>query len=317
MNLDRVFETLTSKHWSYIYRESAPSSLIEALKRELPHINPLSWAQRLSWGGVYVNGRACFGDRPLEAPCRVEYYEPKFDLAEAGHVFPPLKREHIIYEDDELIAVFKPAKLPCLPTREQKHFNLRSKLLEYLNTRNSSGTLHLPSRLDTSASGLVIASKSARMHKELQRLFEKRQIIKSYLLETPGRVDWDETQVNLPIGKDSRHPVLRKVVQDGGKDAVTTFHFLYGSEFNPQDGPAIETSILCAKPLTGRTHQIRVHALTLEGPIIGDNFYGGLPAGNLHLLSYQLQFKHPFTHKTMDIRVPDGLFPPWLDPSRL
>jgi 23S rRNA pseudouridine1911/1915/1917 synthase len=317
-DLARLYATLTSHHWSFVWPADAPcpATLVEALKQKLPHIDPCSWETRLSWGGVYLNGRSKSSDLPLAPPCRVEYYEPKFPIESAHEFFPPLTEKSIVYEDDDLIAVYKPARLPCLPTREQRHFNLKLQLRSYLQSRGCETPPHLPSRVDTSVQGLVVASKSARMHRALQRIFEKRQIKKYYLLEVEGPVEWREITVDKPIGKDLRHAVLRKVDQENGKPSCTIFRFLYASSVGTRLGSRA-TSILEAQPLSGRTHQIRVHAMSLGKPIVGDNFYGGLEVSGLHLLSHRAVLWHPFKEQSLEIRLPDELVPAWIDLQRI
>lgn len=114
-------------------------------------------------------------------------------------------------EDDDIIAVFKPAKLPCGRSREQRHFYLW-RFVEHHVGR----PVHMPSRLDTSAQGLVLFSKSKRMHRPMQQAFEKHAVEKYYLLHVSPAVGWQGKLVDGAIGKDPKHPILRAVVQSGG-----------------------------------------------------------------------------------------------------
>jgi len=247
----------------------------------------------------------------LSQPCKVEYFEPKIGFAEMETLYPVFHPEqHVIYEDDDLIAVFKPAGLPSKPSKEQQKFSLLASLERYAGRR-----LHLPSRLDAATAGLIIASKTKRAHAPLQQSFERRQIHKHYLLETEGRVDWKRRTVNAAIDRDPRHPVLRRTVADGGKKAVTRFVLLCASTFT-SDGREHSAAVLLAEPLTGRTHQIRVHSASLGLPIIGDAFYGGIPDKDLHLLSYRLQMPHPLTGRPLSIELPPALLPEWARPGK-
>jgi len=313
-DIQRIKDALTSIHHAWEIREKpeGPLRLLEVLKSRLPHLEEQSWGKRISWGGVFVNGRTADSDRELEVPCLVEYFEPKFDISRAETVFPPFSTDYVIFEDEHLLFVFKPAGLPSLPVREQKHHNLRDYLLNYTGSK-----IHIPSRIDTSTQGLTVVSKTPQMHPYLQRIFEKRRVQKFYLLEVAQRVAWPGRTVDASIARDGTHPVLRKTVNEGGKKASTTFESLYFSEFKAAGAKPLETSILLARPLSGRTHQIRVHAQSIGLPIIGDNFYGGLAADCLHLLSYRLCFQHPLSRQELDIRVPPELLPGWLDPARL
>ena len=318
-DLTRITDSLSSRYWSFLFESAlgAPQTLIQVLSQCLPHIEPASWKARLAWGGVYLNGRRAQDDRPLTFPCRLEYYEPKFEIDAAQEYFPALGAGNFVYEDDDLLVVFKPAGLPCLPTREQPHFNLKAEIAAYMTSCDLAIAPHLPSRLDTAVSGLIAISKSKRMHKALQRMFETRCIRKIYLLEVAGTPMWIEREVREPIAKDPRHPVLRKVCSESGLPAHTSFRMLYQRSRSFESAELGASSVLAAYPHTGRTHQIRVHMAHIHGPIIGDNFYGGLISPELHLISYGLEFDHPFTASQVNVRVPQHMLPTWLDAEGL
>jgi tRNA pseudouridine32 synthase/23S rRNA pseudouridine746 synthase len=229
----------------------------------------------------------------------VEYYEPKFSIAESIRLFPKFSADNIVYEDADLIAAFKPGKLPCTPSREQRHHSLKAYIEKYLGKE-----VHMPSRLDTSAQGLVVMSRSKRMHKHLQHAFEKHSAEKYYLLEVAPAVKWSRKMVDNLIAEDPTHPILRQVVQSGGQKAQTYFRVL-------RPGIDNQSSLLLAKPRTGRTHQLRVHTAHLGHPIVGDNFYGGIEAPDLHLLSFRLRFFNPLTDKQVEIELPQNLIPDW------
>lgn len=306
-DLARVQEAFSSKKWQWLFYTAGecPASLLPFLASALPHIDPQSWPQRLSFGGVYLNGLEVREDVPLKAPCKVEYYEPRFDLSNIHEFFPPFSEKQIVFEDDYLMVVYKPARLSSLPTKEQKDYNLKAYLLKYLG-----GSLHMPSRLDMSTQGLVCVSKNPLTHARLQRIFENRQIRKQYLLRSSGEPEWKEFTLEAPVGRDPSHAVLRRVVDQGGKPSTTVFSRLYHDVSS-------DSLYLLANPVTGRTHQIRVHAAHMGFPVRGDNFYGGRPADKLNLLSYSLALKHPVTGAAMKITVPEDLLPEWIEePAR-
>jgi len=93
-----------------------------------------------------------------------------------------------------------------------------------------------------------------------------------------------------------------------GKTAITIFTKIYSTA---------KSCILLAELLTGRTHQIRVHSAFCHTPLIGDTFYNGAPADDLHLISYQLQMVHPFSKDELSITVPNELLPAWLNVEQL
>jgi 23S rRNA-/tRNA-specific pseudouridylate synthase len=276
---------------------------MDALHHKLPHIPVESWPERFEFGGVYVNGHAANDDGPLPCPCRVEYYEPKFDISIAREMFPKFESNYVLYSDDYIAVVFKPPKLPSMPAKEQRHFSLKASIERLLGR-----SIHMPSRLDVSAQGLVVVSINPKTHGALQRAFEERTVHKVYRLGTDSPVNFDQRTVTFRIGRDSRHPVLRAPVETGGQDAVTAFSHLW----NNQETATGPSTVLSAEPVTGRTHQIRVHAAFSGFPIKGDNFYGGTPAQSLHLVSYAVSLRHPVSGSPLTVELPISLGPEWV-----
>lgn len=252
----------------------------------------------LTRGGVYVNGVRTTTNITLSAPCRIEAFIPK-ENHPAYHFGIEEIRQRILFEDDYLIAVNKPAGLPTLPTRDQIGANLRAILETICNT-----PVHLPSRLDTSASGVVIASKSPAAHKGLQHAFQFARAQKIYLLELDGVPDWESIGIKNLITRDSSHQILRRVSDSEGVVAQTEL-YVVGSDHDEN------RSLIRAVPKTGRTHQLRLHTSYLGHPISGDSFYGGSLAAALALLAYQMSITHPVTNKELVVRLPELGLPEW------
>ena len=306
-NNDRITESLGSIYHCFKYYDNLPADLITALKINLSHIAADSWEERFDWGGVYVNGKIAKNNQKLPCPCRIEYYEPKISIEYQKNQFPKFNSNWIIYEDDFLIICFKPYNLPSMISKEQIKINLYNYLKDYSNC-----DIHLPSRLDFSTAGLILISKNEKSHPLLQKMFESKKIKKTYILETPYLPEWDEFELISRIDKDLAHPILRKVVTTGGKEAITLFKKIRESKFIDCENNPIKTCLLEAQPKTGRTHQIRVHTAYLGKPIIGDNFYGGLASDCLHLVSHGIEFKHPLTNELISYTIPSSLLPYWL-----
>lgn len=290
----------------FLNHDNCPATVGQALLVGLPHIDPASWAARDEWGGIFLNGAPSRIAIELKPPCKIEYYEPKFEFSEASKLFPPFKEDYIVHREDGLAFVFKPAKLPALGSKEQRKFSLQSYLEGFFGS-----AIHLPSRLDMSASGLTLISYDLNSHEIAQKLFEKRMIEKLYLVGCTGTPAWSETILNRPIGYDPFHTVLRKISLDGSK-SLTRFAIRAERTFTDQHGERYPGVLIDASPHTGRTHQIRVHIASLGLPIVGDNFYDGIEHPNLHLICYRLRFTHPITKKLFDVRVPERLLPEWL-----
>jgi 23S rRNA-/tRNA-specific pseudouridylate synthase len=311
--LQRVYDALASKHWDWCYWDplTCPPTLLAAFADYLPHIPQESWPTRFNIGGIYHNGQPLLQDQPITAPCRLEYYEPKYDIAHPERFFPAFRRAHVLYHDGELLAVFKPAGIPSYPSRDQRRFNLKAML-----DAEFGAPLHMPSRLDTSVSGLVVISTSDVMHRHLQQAFEKRSVDKYYRLRVAGVVPWESMRVEGAIGLDELHPVLRKVVPTGGLPAETIFTRLAVEEFVTSHGKRITSTLLQAQPKSGRTHQIRVHAEHVGFPIIGDNFYGGEDDATLQLISYAVRLPIPNREALFEMHLPDYFTPRWAKTSK-
>lgn len=293
---------MNSTYWCWTVEQSDSSSLFAFLSNAIPHLKLEGWPERSRFGGLYLNGRRVIEDRPLPAPARIEYYEPKYPIEQAAEIFPKFSERFILWSDEMLAAVYKPNGLPSLPNREQGAFNLRRQLETHFRR-----SIHMPSRLDTSTRGVLVASIHPGAHGPLQRLFERREVAKRYLLQVSTLPNWEEKTVQTGIGRDPLHPVLRRVDPEGAL-AVTHFRLI---------SKGSERAILEAKPLTGRTHQIRVHAHHLGLPIIGDRFYEGCEAEELHLFSERVSFLHPVSGKQIGVRVPDELRPEWCRDERI
>lgn len=300
----KVSETLRTTYHSFKYYQASgsPSTLLDALKRELPQIDPLSWPERFDFGGVYINGKEALSDALLPFPCHIEYYEPKFAISSAHEIFPVMTQDSIVFRDEFITVAYKPPGLSSMPAKEQRHYSAKAQLEKMIGA-----TIHMPSRLDVSAQGLIIVSHSPLAHAGLQRAFEKRLVHKEYRCASGAKIDWHKQDVALRIARDPRHPVLRIASENEGLSAFTTFESL--NEITTKSGAI---TILKALPLTGRTHQIRVHAASIGAPLVGDRFYGGLSAPNLHLVSYNISCLHPVTGSEFEITAPTKHLPEWL-----
>lgn len=295
--LARLEDALTSKKWQHLFYTAAecPTDLYAYFRDFLPHLDSIE--ERIALGGVYVNGISIADNISLKAPCKVEYYEPKFELKNIQSVYPPFDTDWIVYRDDFMAIVYKPAGLPCMATKEQKIYNLKSYLEDHF-----SPEIHMPSRIDTSTQGLIAVSVNPSMHNYLQKAFERKIVVKRYLMASRTETTWDVRAVKARIAKDSQHAVLRKISPDSGKTSFTVFTRL---------SRASDKTYFFARPLTGRTHQIRVHAKHLGIPISGDNFYGGSRDDLLNLMSYSFGVWHPFRKRFFEIEVPAKLVPRW------
>jgi 23S rRNA pseudouridine1911/1915/1917 synthase len=198
----------------------------------------------------------------------------------------------IVYEDDCLVVVNKPAGLIVHPTYK----NVSGTLLDALRARQGGAQLFLLGRLDRLTSGLVIAAKSRETYAAMQRSW--RDAEKDYLAVVAGRVDPVRGEIDLPLGTDPADR-RRRVVRPDGAPSVTRFERLACSD-------AAGMSLLCCRPLTGRRHQIRVHLAARGWPVVGDAVYGraldGFPRHALH--ARRVGLIHPVTGACVRLEAP-------------
>jgi tRNA pseudouridine32 synthase/23S rRNA pseudouridine746 synthase len=210
-----------------------------------------------------------------------------------------VKALEVVYEDEWLVAVNKPSGVLSVPgivggTSVQQW--LRE---EYLHCNE----LFVVHRLDMATSGVLLAAKSMEVYKEMQRQFASREVRKEYMALLDGVPSADEGVIELPLSADYENRPRQKVDHDGGKEAVTRYRVLDTLE---RDGR--QCALVRFEPLTGRTHQLRVHAAHkcgLDTPIVGDGLYGNV-ATRLMLHAASLEFVHPLSgvRTKIDAKVP-------------
>jgi tRNA pseudouridine32 synthase/23S rRNA pseudouridine746 synthase len=196
----------------------------------------------------------------------------------------------ILYEDDFLLLVNKPHEFLSVPGKTISN-SVLTKMQAYLP--NASGPLLLH-RLDMSTSGLLLVAKSVRIHKQLQKQFIERSIKKRYVALLDGVIPNTEGTINLPLRVDLDNRPQQLVCYQYGKQAITKYKVI-----TTENG----VTRIHFYPVTGRTHQLRVHAAHTQGlktPIVGDDLYG-TKAKHLYLHAESLTFTHPITKKILTI----------------
>ena len=209
----------------------------------------------------------------------------------------PLKKDsghdelEIVYSDNYLVIINKPAGLLSVPGKV-----LEKSALEILKKQIAGDYKELLAvhRLDMATSGLLMFAKDSETYKILQKMFLELKIEKHYIAILDASIEEDEGTIELPLISDYIERPKQKVDYEYGKKAVTAFSVL--------DRENNKTRVHF-KPLTGRTHQLRVHSSHpsgLNAPIIGDELYGKKDK-RLYLHSYKLKFIHPITNNCLEI----------------
>ncbi|WP_206486287.1 RluA family pseudouridine synthase [Thalassotalea sp. G2M2-11] len=202
------------------------------------------------------------------------------------------KQLEIIYQDQHLVVVNKPAGMLSVPGKHIKD-SAYTRIKSMCPNAQGSLVLH---RLDMATSGLLLFSLNERAHKHLQQQFINKDIRKRYIAVIEGQLSQPTGVIALPLITDINDRPRQKVCYQHGKPAETRWQVLSSTE---------NTTRVQLNPVTGRTHQLRVHCAHphgLNSAIVGDGLYGK-SADRLHLHAEQLSFMHPVTKKLMSFQV--------------
>lgn len=194
----------------------------------------------------------------------------------------------IIFEDEDLIVIDKPAGMTVHPAPGNNDRTLANAVVTYAPDLGGIGGEIRPGivhRLDKDTSGLIVVAKNERAHAHLSEQFRSRSVGKVYLALAVGHPSPPEADIDAPIGRHP-HDRQRMAVVSTGRPAVTRYRVITFYR---------RASLVEVRPRTGRTHQIRVHLASVGHPVVGDSTYGhaapGLPRQFLH--AHRLAFLHP------------------------
>ncbi|MUK37454.1 RluA family pseudouridine synthase [Aliivibrio fischeri] len=204
------------------------------------------------------------------------------------------KELEIVYEDDVLVVVNKPAEFLSVSGKyisDSVHARIQARY------PNATGPL-IVHRLDMSTSGLLVLTLTSESNKQVQKQFIERTVEKRYTALLEGNIDTDNGTINLPLTGDMEDRPRQMVSHKSGRKAETHYQVI------AQEGKRTKVHLY---PHTGRTHQLRVHCAHQAGlntPIVGDDLYG-FKADRLHLHAGYLKFKHPTTNETVEFSCPE------------
>ena len=285
----KSFGPVSSFRWRTGAQDKA-LSLDEAVSDYL-RVSKREAAGLIDFGSVYVRG--------------LMERNPSITLSggeEISVTFPPygIRRFYeidpirVIFRDRFVFAYDKEPGIPTQQTPYDAYNNVFAALLRHLAGEKSSeryAALH--NRLDRETSGVVLFALEKRVNKSLGRAFQERLVKKEYLAWVEGAPENDSWTVDSQIGKvGGKYAVVGK---GEGKKAETLFRVLRREEGR---------SLLLASPLTGRTHQIRIHLAQAGHPVAGDRAYGAKPDRRLYLHAWRLTVKHPVSGKLLSLEAP-------------
>ena len=271
----KIDERLNEKKIEYILEKhiGISRSLISKLKR-MPD-------------GITLEGEQAKVIQTVKTGQTLVIILPKTTGKSVESVYLPMD---ILYEDDDIIAVNKPSGMPSHPSRLHKSDTLAN-ALKY----HTGYTPHIITRLDKETTGIVLAAKNPHTAARLTDLMKRKKIQKEYVAVVNGTLDMPFGEINAPIDKEENS--IKRIVSPEGKEAVTKYEVLKTNG---------EYSLVRLIPITGRTHQLRVHMSYMGCPIYGDSLYG-IAEETMCLHCRKISFHHPITGEgiTIEALVPD------------
>ncbi len=205
----------------------------------------------------------------------------------------------IIFQDEDIVVLNKSSGLLSVPGRLPEHQDcLQNRVQRVLPTAT---VVH---RLDMATSGIMIMALNKPAHVSISRQFEQRKTKKSYIARVYGHVKDQEGSVDLPLICDWPNRPKQKVDHENGKQSLTHYQVLSYNDLNSDE----ESSLVELTPVTGRSHQLRVHMLALGHPILGDRLYAHEQAlagsSRLTLHARNLSLAHPVTGELLNFVAP-------------
>ena len=264
----------------------------------LPEFSRSRIQQLIRSGFVRLNGAITRPHQIVRTGDQIELTNPPPEKIETRPEAIPLE---VLFEDDDLIVINKPAGMTVHPGAGHHEHTLVNALLHHCSTLSGIGGKERPGivhRLDKETSGCLVAAKNDIAHRNLSKQFADRTVNKIYLTLVAGKVRKQTGIIEQKIG---RHPVYRQrmsVASPGGRTARTEYRVLSSNE---------QASLVECRLHSGRTHQIRVHLHHLGHPVLGDKIYAprfakNFPRQMLH--AWKLGFRHTRTRERKNFEAP-------------
>ncbi|GIO07484.1 putative RNA pseudouridine synthase YhcT [Brevibacillus reuszeri] len=296
---------MSSKNWmEYTVTEEDAGMNVEQIVRQKLNVSGRMMQRLTRSKGILLNRKQPFLQRQVKTgdqiAVRVVDRQPLQEKAPVAaersatpENIPPIE---ILYEDDHLLIVNKPAGMMVHPIKQEQSGTLVHVLADLFLAKGVQLNLHPVHRLDKETSGAILLAKSSYGHQLADRLLREGGIHREYLAIVNGAVKDEAGTIDAPIGRDPRHPTKRRVA-DTGDHAVTHYEVTKRSS---------QMSLVRVWLETGRTHQIRVHFADLGHPLAGDTMYGAarglMRRQALHASS--LRFEHPILKEEIAAHAP-------------
>jgi 23S rRNA pseudouridine1911/1915/1917 synthase len=289
--------------FSFQFEKPTAQRLDHYLVEMLPEYSRARLQAVIAEGFVQVDGKpAAKSGMKLEHGVSVTVHIPP--TAPSGLIGEKIPLD-VVFENSDVVVINKPAGMVVHPAAGHQTGTLVHAILGYdpemegIGGEDRPGVVH---RLDKETSGLILLAKNDRAHQWLQDQFRLRKVVKTYIALVDGKPPTPSGRVEAPIGRDASHRKNMAVVPGGkGREAISEFKTL---ETFPRH------TLLEFHPLTGRTHQIRVHCAFLGCPIVGDRVYGfrqpSLPIDRHFLHAEKIRIRLPDAETPSEFEAPLG-----------
>jgi 23S rRNA pseudouridine1911/1915/1917 synthase len=272
--------------------DKAGTRLDKYVGEKCPELSRTHAQKLIAEGYITVNDGAARAGLKLNAGDRVKVSIPPTPPSPLSPEAMPL---NILYEDDDLLVIDKPAGLTIHPAPGYPGHTLVNAVLSHVpdlpetDDQLRPGIVH---RLDKDASGVMVVAKNSQAQLNLIDQFKARSVVKAYLVLVRGQLTPEDGVIEAPIGRDPRNRKRMAVVAEG-REARTNYHVIKRTG---------DYTLLEVRPETGRTHQIRVHLAAIGYPVVGDKIYGVKSARvpRLFLHACRLGFNLPATGKYVE-----------------
>ena len=279
-------------------KEYARMRLDLCLVKALPELSRSRIQQLIRAGLVRLNGATTRPNQLVRTGDEIEVTQPPPEKLEARPEAIPLD---ILFEDDDLIVINKPAGMTVHPGAGHREHTLVNALLHHCPNLSGIGGKERPGivhRLDKETSGCLVAAKNDMTHRELSKQFAARTVEKIYLALVAGKLREQTGVIEQKIGRHSVHRQRMSIVLSRGRAARTEYRAVHSSK---------RASLVECRLHSGRTHQIRVHLHHLGNPVLGDKIYApgfakDFPRQLLH--AWKLGFRHPRTGEWKNFEAP-------------
>lgn len=265
---------------SNINKTSIKSYLEERLKFSSRRIKKL-----LRGKNIKINNKVAYWDNTIK---KGDYIEINLEEKIDESIIPEKIPLEIIFEDDYLLVINKPAYMVMHPTKSVFGGTVANAVVNYFIEKKEKHPVRFLNRLDMNTTGVVVIPKSSEIHSTLSKQMLSNNIKKNYIALVEGNMANNEGEIDAPIGKNDNN--IKRIIKTGGQSAITKYKVIKKCK---------NATLLELELLTGRTHQIRVHMNSIGHPLVGDSLYGdsSIFINRQALHASVMKIKHPVTNK--------------------